>query len=117
MRDWLVSLGRRRAQERLARLFCELLDRLQAVGLAGVDSCDLPLTQVDFADAMGLTTVHINRSLQGLKSEGLVEIVARRLQVLDLPRLHAYCEFSPMRARLGNATAPELSAAAAFGAA
>ena len=116
MRDWLVSLGRRRAPERLARLLCELLDRLQAVGLASANSCDLPLTQIDFGDALGLSPVHISRSLQGLRLAGLLEIVARRLHVVDLPRLHALCEFSSVRARLGNASALEIPAVA-FGAA
>lgn len=110
LRDWLVGLGRRHAPERLARLLCELLERAQAVGLASADRCHLPIMQVDFGDATGLSTVHISRSLQALRLAGLLEIVARRLHVIDLPRLHAFCEFSPMRARLGDGFAVEASA-------
>lgn len=94
-REWLVSIGRRSAPERLAHLFCELLVRLQAVGLVGADGYAMPVTQIDLADTTGLTSVHVNRSLQDMRKEGLIELRKRRLRILDLPRLRTLAEFDP----------------------
>src|SRR5262245_33004851 len=66
-REFIVSLGRRSAAERMGHLFCELHVRLDAVGLVKDFSYDLPLTQADLGDALGLSTVHVNRSLQDLR--------------------------------------------------
>lgn len=110
-RDWLVGLGRRSAAERLAYLFSEFLDRLQAVSLADENSCDLPITQVELSDAAGLSTVHVSRSLQALRSAGLVQVASRRLQVEDLPRLHAFCEFTPRQKTFIKPPAIEFAAA------
>ena len=93
LREWLVNVGRRFAMERIAHLFCELLLRFQAVGLASDDSCDLPVTQVDLADTTGLTPIHVNRSLKELRQKGLIELRNKRLKILDLPRLRALAEF------------------------
>ncbi len=65
-REWTVSLGRRSAQSRMAHLFCETLERLKVVGLADDDSYDFPLTQQEFGECLGLTSVHVNRTLQSL---------------------------------------------------
>lgn len=93
MREWLINLGRRSAIERLAHLFCELLVRLQAVGLVSDDRYDLPLTQADLADTTGLSSVHVNRSLQQLRGAGLIELRSRNLAILDLPGLEEMAEF------------------------
>jgi CRP-like cAMP-binding protein len=80
-REWTVNVGRRSAYTRIAHLLCEVLVRMRAVGLADGDSCDLPLTQEDIGDAAGLSNVHVNRSLQELRAEGLVggrQAVAQR---------------------------------------
>src|SRR3981081_1513746 len=63
-RERIVALGRRSARGRVAYLLCELVWRLMAVGLAEDDAIQLPLTQAELADALGLTPVHINRTLQ-----------------------------------------------------
>ncbi|MGU3540400.1 Crp/Fnr family transcriptional regulator [Methylobacterium sp. A54F] len=81
-REWIVSLGRRSAYQRLAHLLCELYLRQEAVGLADGHSCSLPLTQSDLADATGLTPVHVNRMLQRLRRNGLVRIYGGQLTVL-----------------------------------
>jgi CRP-like cAMP-binding protein len=94
-RAWLVSIGRRSAIERLAHLFCELHVRMRAVGLVSEDGFPLPITQIDLADTTGLTSVHVNRSLQDMRREGLIELRKRRLRILDLPRLRALAEFDP----------------------
>ncbi|WP_170841897.1 Crp/Fnr family transcriptional regulator [Sphingomonas gellani] len=68
-----ACLGRRSAREHLAHLFCELLVRLTVVGRTRGGGFHMPLTQEEMADVLGLTSVHINRVLQGLKTDGLVE--------------------------------------------
>jgi CRP-like cAMP-binding protein len=57
-RAWIVSMGRRSARDRLAHLICELFIRLKSVGLVTGNSFDLPVTQIDLADIMGLSAVH-----------------------------------------------------------
>ena len=70
----LVTLGRHAAYERVAYFVCDLLDRLQAIGQAQDGSFVLHLTQSDLADLLGLSTVHINRSLQALKKKVYSEV-------------------------------------------
>jgi CRP-like cAMP-binding protein len=94
-REWIVSLGRRAGIERMAHLLCELRWRLAAVGLASEDSYDLRITQTDFADALGLTSVHVNRVLKSLRDDGLIQLRAGRLQILDRPRLERLAQFDP----------------------
>jgi CRP-like cAMP-binding protein len=102
LREWLVNVGCRSALERIAHLFCELLVRLQAVGLAGGDSYALPLTQMDLADTTGLSNVHVNRVLQELRRQGLIELRSGRLRILNLPRLRAIAEFKANYLHLGD---------------
>jgi len=86
-REWAVNLGRRDALERVAHLLCELLERLRSVGLAEADSCDFPVTQMELADATGLSAVHVNRTLQELRGSGLISLSGRTLTVSDLGAL------------------------------
>lgn len=94
-RELSISLGRRTAVERLAHLICEVLARLADVGLSNGTICDWPLTQNDLADVTGMSTVHVNRSLQELRTDGLIELRSRRLAVLDHARLAALAIFDP----------------------
>jgi CRP-like cAMP-binding protein len=93
-REWTLNLGQRTAYERLSHLFVELFLRLEAVGLTQGKSCDFPMTQVDIADASGLTAVHVNRTLQELRREGLIELQGRRLTIPDLEALKAAALFN-----------------------
>jgi CRP-like cAMP-binding protein len=86
-REWTLNVGQRTAYERLAHLLCELFIRLEMVGLTNGNSCDFPLTQVDLADATGLTAVHVNRTLQELRRDALIELQSRTLTIPDLDRL------------------------------
>ncbi|WP_114953530.1 Crp/Fnr family transcriptional regulator [Sphingosinicella terrae] len=95
-REWTANVGQRTAYERLAHLFCETFLRLAAIGLAEDASCEWPLTQNDLADATGLTAVHVNRTLQELRREGLIELRGRRLALPDPARLRQVAEFSPL---------------------
>jgi CRP-like cAMP-binding protein len=94
-REWTVNVGRRSAYTRIAHLLCEVLLRMRAVGLASGDSCDLPLTQEELGDATGLSNVHVNRSLQELRGDGLIELRRGSLKVLDWERLTEAGEFDP----------------------
>lgn len=94
-RAWIVSLGRRDARQKLAHLFCELFLRIKAVGLTDGHSMPMPLRQTDFADALGLTSVHVNRMLKSLRDEGVIDLYARRLLIRDWDTLCAVAEFDP----------------------
>jgi CRP-like cAMP-binding protein len=105
LREWLVNVGRRSAPERIAHLFCELFIRLQVVGLVEDDGYALPITQVDLADTTGLTPVHVNRTLQMLRREGLIAFKRGRVTILNLPRLRAMAEFRANYLHLGDRAA------------
>jgi len=94
-REWIVNVGQRRALERIAHLFCEMFLRLETVGLTHGFSSDFPLTQNDLADATGLTSVHVNRTLQQLRQMGLVVFQDRKLTIPDLAALQKIGSFSP----------------------
>lgn len=93
-REWTLNLGQRSAYERLAHLFVEVYMRLQAVDLAQDGECEFPLTQGDLADASGLTSVHVNRTLQELRRQGLIELQGRKLTILDLAALKRAAMFN-----------------------
>ena len=103
-REWTTNIGQRNAYERLAHLLCEIFWRAQVRGLANGDTCDCPLTQTDLADATGLTPVHVNRTLQHLRGDGLVELRARRLKIVNAKGLQAAGMFTP--GYLHNAAPP-----------
>ena len=86
-REWTLNVGQRTAYERLAHLLTELFLRLRTVKMTNGISCDFPLTQNDLADATGLTAVHVNRTLQELRRDKLIELERRRLTIPDLQRL------------------------------
>ncbi len=94
-REWELSLGRRSALARAAHLFCELHVRLGVVGLTDGDSYDLALTQTDLAECLGLTPVHVNRTLKTLRARSLVEFRGRRVVIQDQAGLRQVAEFDP----------------------
>ncbi|WP_131195514.1 Crp/Fnr family transcriptional regulator [Lichenihabitans psoromatis] len=87
LREWLANVARHDARQRIAHLFCDLLFRLQAVGLARENSYDFPLTQEELGDMTGLSTVHVNRTLQELRIDGSVILKGRRMTIIDIERL------------------------------
>ncbi|MDO6414167.1 Crp/Fnr family transcriptional regulator [Sphingomonas sp. BIUV-7] len=94
-REWELSLGRRTAIAKLAALFCELRIRLGIVGLAEEAAYSLPLTQLDLAECLGLTQIHVNRTLKELRERKLVEFRSGRVRIADLAGLAAVAEFDP----------------------
>ncbi|MDB5648115.1 Crp/Fnr family transcriptional regulator [Methylobacterium sp.] len=105
LREWLVNVGCRSAIERIAHLFCELLVRLQVVGFASEDSYEFPVTQLDLADTVGLSNVHVNRSLQELRRKGVIELKGKTLKILDRQRLKTIAEFNAKYLHLGTRAA------------
>jgi len=94
-REWIAGLGRRSAASRLAHLVCEMLARAQAVGLADGLSYDFPVTQALLADVLGITKVHVNRSLQELRQTGLLQFEGGRITITNWDRLAALADFDP----------------------
>jgi CRP-like cAMP-binding protein len=94
-REWVLSLGRRSAMARVAHLFCELHIRLGIVGQGDEGGYDLPLTQIELAECLGLTAVHVNRTLKTLRDRGLVEFRGKRVHLHDIEGLKRVAEFDP----------------------
>lgn len=93
-RQWLAG-GQRSALGRAAHLICELYVRLETVGLAGDLSFAMPMSQIEFADALSISSVHTNRVLQELRTEGAASWQHRELRILDWQRLAGLAEFDP----------------------
>ena len=101
-REWMTSIGRREAYARIAHLFCEMALRLKAVGLTQDHTCELPITQAELGDALGLSTVHVNRTLQELRGAGLIRLTGSVLHVLDWKGLKEAGDFDPTYLHLEN---------------
>jgi len=91
----IISLGQRSAKERLCHLFCEVFVRSRAVGLTSGMQCRLPMNQGDLADMLGLSLVHINRSVMALRTEGLIRLNSHLLTIVDSKRLQEAANFNP----------------------
>lgn len=94
-REWTVSLGRRTAMERVAHLCCEIMVRLRAVGMAEGSSCEMPVTQADLSDILGLSPVHVNRTMQELRATGFMDLRSRKLTIRNEPALRSIALFAP----------------------
>lgn len=93
--DHMTSLGRRTAKERVAHLLLELACRVRKTfPLAAGDLIELPVTQAVMGDALGLTAVHVNRTLRVLKDEGVAEFRRQKLRIIDAKRLTATASVS-----------------------
>jgi CRP-like cAMP-binding protein len=95
-REWVVNVGRRDSRARIAHLLCELALRLDTIGNGHDGRYDFPLTQEQLADATGLTSVHTNRTLQSLRKDGLIQLTARSLAVLDWKGLSEVGDFDEL---------------------
>jgi CRP-like cAMP-binding protein len=103
LRAWVVNLGRRDAYGRVAHQACELHARMSHLSLLKKDEFDLPLTQEQLGDALGLTAVHVNRILKRLRDEGLMQLQNRTLTLLDAKRLGEVAGFNPDYLHTGTA--------------
>ena len=93
LREHIASIGRRTAYERVAHLLLELMARLELVDQVENRQYHLPLSQPLLADALGLSVVHVNRTLRKLQNDGLVSISARRMTILDYDALKRVADF------------------------
>ena len=93
LRERIVG-GRRSAYVRIAHLLYEMLVRYRMVKLTNGDSFDFPITQVDLADATGITPVHTNRMLKKLKSDGLIKFSDGVVTVINTSRLKDVAQFN-----------------------
>jgi CRP-like cAMP-binding protein len=94
-REWMMGIGRRSAYTRIAHVLCEVFVKMRSVGLANGNGCEWPVTQAEIGDALGLSTVHVNRTLQELRGDGLIELRAGSLTILDWDGLKKAGEFDP----------------------
>jgi CRP-like cAMP-binding protein len=94
-REWTVNVGRRDSRSRIAHLLCEFAYRLSALQLDRDGTYELPMTQEQLADATGLTSVHVNRVLQGLQREGLIERDRRMIRFVSWEGMRDVADFNP----------------------
>jgi CRP-like cAMP-binding protein len=103
LRRWVVNLGALTGVQRIAHLFCELSARLDSIGMVKAGGFEMPLTQAVLAETCGLSSVHMNRVLQHLRGEHLIQLDRRRLTILDEPRLQTVAGFRPDYLKLRTA--------------
>lgn len=92
---WSVSLGRRNARARIAHLLCELKCREEAVGRFRDSGFGLPMTQIQLADVLGMTAIHINRMIGELRKASLITMSSSRVTILDWRELVEMADFDP----------------------
>ncbi|HEY7800424.1 MAG TPA: Crp/Fnr family transcriptional regulator [Hyphomonadaceae bacterium] len=95
LQEQVTRLGRQTAFERMANLFLELHHRCLPVGLVQGDSFSCPLTQESLGDVLGLSVVHVNRTLQLMRRQNLITLRQGRLTLHDMPALRTAAEFKP----------------------
>ena len=93
-REWVLNIGRRDARSRLAHVLCEFAIRLEAQGLADENGYELPMTQEQLADTLGLTPVHVNRTIMALESQGFIARDKRRIRFPDWRRMRDLADFN-----------------------
>ncbi len=96
LRDQIVRLGRQIAYERMVHLILELFTRLDAAGLVSNNSFSLPLTQEILADALGLSVVHVNRVLQQIRRDRLMDMRSGMVTILNLPQMQQVADWTPI---------------------
>jgi CRP-like cAMP-binding protein len=95
-REWICNIGQRDATSRVAHLVLELYARLKAIGRTDGPSFSFPATQALFADAAGTSVVHMNRVVQELRSQGLLDFDRGRISILDEARLRKTADFNAL---------------------
>lgn len=106
-REWIANVGRRDAQTRMAHLLCEFAYRLDALGLGSECSYELPMTQEQLADTLGLTSVHVNRTLKALDASGLIARSKKSVTITDLRKLEDTGDFRATYLHIPQRALPE----------
>lgn len=94
-REWVLNVGRRPADARIAHMLCEFMARCEIAGLGAATDIVLPMTQEHVGDATGLTAVHVNRVMRHLRESGLLEGKGRNVRVGDWQALRQVADFRP----------------------
>ena len=94
-REWVLNVGRRNARTRIAHMLCEFVARCELAGLGTAQGFDLPMTQQQIADATGMTTVHVNRTLRTLDRDHALSRNGNQFRIHDWGRLCAIGDFDP----------------------
>jgi CRP-like cAMP-binding protein len=94
-REWIANVGQRDSKSKVGHLLCEFAYRLNAVGLGEECNYELPMTQEQLADAVGLTSVHVNRTLKLLEAEDLIQRNRRSVVIRDWKRMAEVSDFRP----------------------
>jgi CRP-like cAMP-binding protein len=94
-RAWIVALGRMSPLNHMAHFLCEMYSRLEVVGLTEGFTFKLPITQIDLADMLGLSVVHVNRTLQELRATGSISWLGSTVSIKDWDALRALGQFDP----------------------
>lgn len=102
-REWQLNVGRRAALARLSHFLCEFFHRMRFVKPTPAGDVDVPITQEQLADMLGLTPVHINRTLKKLEQAGAVKRNGRRLTAANLGLLETFADYSPLYLHRDNA--------------
>ncbi|UZK68817.1 Crp/Fnr family transcriptional regulator [Sphingomonas sp. S1-29] len=106
--EWVVNVGRRDSITRVAHVFCEMALRFEQAGLGDRISYPFYITQADLADATGLTSIHVNRTLKVLRERSIVDFRLGVVRVHDWTKLVAIGDFDPAFLLL-NAQAPRIA--------
>jgi CRP-like cAMP-binding protein len=93
-REWILNVGQRDARQRISHLLCELALRQEEAGVCEGPHYEWPMTQEQIGDATGLTSVHVNRTVQRMRNDGLIATNARTLTITDWPNLQRAGDFS-----------------------
>lgn len=95
-REWTLNVGRRTARERIAHLLLEMAWRMKAAGLIDGTAMTFPISQADLADAVGISAVHVNRSLQALRAEGLIRTYGKTIVIERWEEMAEMSDFTPV---------------------
>jgi len=92
-RDWIVNVGQRPAPSRLAHIVVELRERLKVIGQVSGARFEMPLTQEQLGEAMGITPVHVNRIVKQLRDDNVLELHRGSVTVIDEQKLLELADF------------------------
>ncbi len=112
-REWVLNIGRRDARTRIAHLLCEFALRLEVAELGKLTVYELPITQEQLADAVALTSVHVNRTLMKLEQDGLITRTKRIISIVDWKALVKVADFEPRYLHLERPGGPSMKRTAA----
>lgn len=106
-REWVMNVGRRAAPERIGHVLCEFACRLDTAGLGSTRGFMFPMSQEQLADTVGLTSVHVNRTLKVLEDDRLIVRHKRFIEIPDWDRLRVFSGFDELYLHLDKVADPE----------